>query len=136
MLTTQGDPGPAEAIAHVGPVSNPLKADPTPPLSAERLVPPKNAADAGPDIQRILGLSVPVSVTLAQRELSIATILDIKVGTIIEFDVPFDAQLTLKVASQTVGTGHAVKVRENFGLRVAAIGDVHERIEAMGGGGV
>ena len=52
----------------------------------------------------------------------IDAILDIKVGTIIEFDVPFDSNLGLVAANRGIGSGQAVKVGENFGLRVAKIG--------------
>jgi len=86
------------------------------------------------DIRRILGLSVPVSVILAERDMCIEMILATKVGTIIEFDVPFDAELTLQVANQAIGGGYAVKVGENFGLRVTRTGSIAERVEAMGNG--
>jgi flagellar motor switch protein FliN/FliY len=87
----------------------------------------------GPDLQRILGLSVPVAVVLAESERSIQAILDIKFGTIIEFDVPFDSDLVLYAADRQIGNGQAVKVGENFGLRVNQIGTVRERINALGG---
>ena len=85
------------------------------------------------EIRRILGLSVPVSVILAERDMTIGSILGLTAGAIIEFDVRFDADLTLHAADRTIGRGQAVKVGENFGLRVRVIDDVHGRIEAMGG---
>jgi len=88
-----------------------------------------------PDLRRILGLEVPVTVTLAERLMSVQSILDIRVGTIIEFDVPFDAELTLHVANQPAGKGHAVKSGENFGLRIQRIETVERRIEALGSHG-
>lgn len=97
------------------------------------------AADAAADrqsereLQRILHLSVPVTVTLAERHMSIDTILTLTVGSIIEFDVSFEADLVLNVADRPVGRGQAVKVGENFGIRLTGIGSVHERIDAMGG---
>jgi flagellar motor switch/type III secretory pathway protein FliN len=84
------------------------------------------------DIQRILGLSVPVTVVLAERDMQIGSVLDITVGTIIEFDVAFDAELTLQVGNRRIGTGQGVKVGENFGLRISAVGTVQERIDALG----
>ena len=84
------------------------------------------------DIQRILGLSVPVTVVLAERDMQIESVLDITVGTIIEFDVAFDAELTLQVGNRRIGTGQGVKVGENFGLRISAVGTVQERIDALG----
>ena len=86
-----------------------------------------------PEMRRILGLSVPVSVVLAQRHMPIEAILEMTAGTIVEFDVPFDSELTLEVANRPIGRGQAVKTGENFGLRIAEIGTVHERIGAMGG---
>ncbi|RME40132.1 MAG: FliM/FliN family flagellar motor switch protein [Planctomycetota bacterium] len=86
-----------------------------------------------PDINRILGLSVPVTVTLAEREMSIEAILKITIGTIIEFEVPADSELILEVGGCPIGSGQAVKVGENFGLRISRIGSVGDRIRAMGG---
>ena len=83
------------------------------------------------DLSRILGLSVPVCVVLAEREMCVEMILATKVGTIIEFDIPFDAELTLQAANQAIGKGFAVKVGENFGLRVTQAGSVAERLEAI-----
>ena len=61
-------------------------------------------------------------------------ILAIRVGTIIEFDVLFDAELTLCLANQPIGKGHAVKAGENFGLRITSINTVQDRIAALGKG--
>lgn len=101
----------------------------TPPAG---LRPPESPPRA--DIRRILGLSVPLSVTLAERDMPIETVLQITVGTIIEFNVPFDAELTLSVANSEIGKGQAVKIGENFGLQVTRIGTVPDRIDALGGG--
>ena len=86
-----------------------------------------------PEVQRILGLSVPVAVVLAQRDMPIESILEMNVGTIIEFEAPFDSELALTVADRRIGDGQAVKVGENFGLKISRVGSVHDRIDAMGG---
>lgn len=86
------------------------------------------------ELRRILGLSVPVTVTIAERDMVIGSVLAIKVGTIIEFAAAFDSELTLHAANQPIAKGHAVKIGENFGLRVTHIDRIEERIEAMGGG--
>ncbi len=99
---------------------------------------PKQAGFSGPakptavDVERILGLPVPVIVTLAERDMAVELIIKIRVGTIIEFDVAFDCELTLHVANQSIGCGQGVKIGENFGLRIAHIGTVEERIKALG----
>lgn len=108
------DRHPATAVMHAPGTTNP-----TPPPKA--------------NIERILSINVPLAVMLAQQDLPIESILDIKVGTIVEFDVPFDLDLTLEVANQPIAKGQAVKVGENFGLRIAQIGSVKDRIDALGG---
>lgn len=85
-----------------------------------------------PNLARILELGVPVSVILAERPMPVETILQITVGTILEFDVPFGSDLSLVVGNRTMGRGQAVKIGEHFGLRITEIDSVRHRIEAMG----
>ena len=80
---------------------------------------------------RILRISVPISVTLAEKDFRLETLTAITVGTILEFDAASDAELTLYAANQPIGKGLAVKVGENFGLRVTSIGTIRERIDAF-----
>ncbi len=97
---------------------------------AKTSTPPKR----NPEIARVLGINVPVSVVLAERDLPIESILQITVGTILEFEVSFGAELTLLVGNRPVGRGAAVKIGEHFGLRVTGIESVRQRIDALGGG--
>lgn len=86
------------------------------------------------DVQRILKLPVPVIVELAAEVMPVQKVLEFKVGDIIEFNKPFDAELNLIVADRQVGKGQAVKVNENFGLRVTSIQSISSTIQALGGG--
>ena len=83
------------------------------------------------EVARILGISVPVAVTLAQRPMTIGSVLAITVGTILEFEVPADSELTLYVGNQPIGRGSPVKIGENFGIRLNKIGTIRDRIGAM-----
>ncbi|MDO8629124.1 MAG: FliM/FliN family flagellar motor C-terminal domain-containing protein [Phycisphaerales bacterium] len=85
-----------------------------------------------PELTRILGLNVPVAVVLAEQALPVESILQITVGTILEFDVSFGAELSLVVGDRTIGRGIAVKIGENYGLRITGIDSVEQRIGAMG----
>lgn len=87
-----------------------------------------------PDLRRILGMELPVTVELAQRDMAIESILAIGVGTIIEFSASFDSEHILRVADRPIGRGFAVKIGENFGLRITSIAPVEDRIESLGGG--
>lgn len=102
-------------------------------------VPAQAVGVAGPllsvpaELRRILRMRVPVLVNLAERDVSLHSVLHWTPGSIIEFDKPADSELRLVIANKPIGSGHAVKVGENFGLRVTLIGDVTDRILAMGG---
>ena len=45
-----------------------------------------------------------------------------------------DADLDLVLTNKCIGQGQAVKVGENFGLRVTDIRPVEDKISALGGG--
>lgn len=88
-----------------------------------------------PELERILHLEVPVIVKLAERKMTLENTLKIVNGSIIEFNKPVgDSQLDLMVTNKCIGRGEAVKVGENFGLRIAEIGSIEDKIKAMGGG--
>lgn len=95
----------------------------------------KGIAPDGPrskaDIGRLLGLSISLRVVLAERKMPLDSVLSIRPGTIIEFDVPFDAELVLYAGNKSIGVGQAVKVGENFGLRVSNIDEVRHSIESL-----
>ena len=85
------------------------------------------------DVRRMLRLSVPVIVRLAERFMSVGEIMKVSPGSIIEFDKLGDSELDLMINNRVIGQGSAVKVGENFGLRIQAIGRVGDRIRSMGG---
>ena len=109
---------------------------PEPAIPATPAAPPPPriiAQDLPPELRRILHIEVPVIVQLAERELDMQEILNLNVGSVIEFDKRFDAELGLIVTNRQIGLGQAVKVGENFGLRVTRIGTVYDTIQALGG---
>ena len=85
------------------------------------------------DPRRILRLQVPVIVRLAERTMPLCDIVSLSTGAIIEFEKPADADLDLMINNKCIGQGNAVKVGENFGLRVTTIGSVVDRIQALAG---
>ena len=73
------------------------------------------------EIERLLPIKIPVRVRLAQRTMRVKHLLELTVGTIIEFDCAADSDLDLVANNIPIGTGNAVKCGENFGLRVIGI---------------
>ena len=85
------------------------------------------------ELQRILQLEVPVIVKLAERKISMSEVLRLGVGAIIEFAKSSDEPLELLINNKAIAVGQAVKVGENFGLKISQIGDVKSVIRSMGG---
>ncbi len=85
-----------------------------------------------PHIERILALEVPIVVRLGTRMLRVSEVTALVPGSIIELPKNADSELDLMVNNRVVGTGLAVKVGENFGIRISTVGDVADRVAALG----
>ncbi len=83
-------------------------------------------------LEAILSLEVPVIVRIAERTMALDEVLAMAPGAIIELPKAAEAELEILVNNKPIGTGVAVKVGENYGLRVSYIGDLGQRIKAMG----
>lgn len=94
----------------------------------DALLPPPSTGE----LNRILRLQVPVIVKLADRKLNMNEVMRLGVGAIIEFFKASDEPLELLINNKVIGVGEAVKVGENFGLRITQIGDVKTVIRSMG----
>ena len=84
------------------------------------------------ELRRILHMQVPVIVKLAERKLTLAEVMRLGPGAIIEFIKSNDEPLELLINNKAIGLGDAVKVGENFGLKISQIGDVKEVIRSLG----
>ncbi|MCL2346998.1 MAG: FliM/FliN family flagellar motor switch protein [Planctomycetaceae bacterium] len=69
----------------------------------------------------VLKVRIPVAAVLAQAKRPIKMILELGIGSVIQFDKACDSFLDLQVGEVNIGTGEAVKVGDKFGLRVHSI---------------
>jgi len=83
-------------------------------------------------IGRILRIEVPIVVLLGEKSMRLSEVLSLQPGMILELPKRADSELDLHVNNMHIGTGVAVKVGENFGIRLTYIGDLQTRIAAMG----
>ena len=97
-----------------------------PVLRAPKSTPTQN------ELQRIMRMEVPVIVKLAERKLTMAEVMRLGPGAIVEFSKSSDEPLELLINNKAIGLGAAVKVGENFGIRLTQIGDVRAIVQAMG----
>ena len=108
-------------------------------LPAEQAAPaPIEAAEPAavqysPDVQRLLAIEVPVIVQLGVRRMNVGEVMRLAVGAIIEFSKSAEEELELLANNKSIGKGHAVKVGENFGIKLTGIGSVKETIRKLGG---
>ena len=86
------------------------------------------------DLHAILKIEVPVIVQIASRKMAVEDVLKLSPGAIIELPKLADEELEILVANKQIGLGNAVKVGENFGVRVTYVGDVRQRIAALATG--
>jgi len=120
---TPVEPAPGESPAGVTPAAAP----PTPAgMSAPEPV-------YGPEIQRLLAIEVPVIVQLGVRRMNVGEVMHFAVGAIVEFSKSAEEELELLANNKAIGKGYAVKVGENFGIKLTAIGPVKETIRKLGG---
>ncbi len=82
-------------------------------------------------LDSILNLEVPVIVRLGERTMTLRDVMALVPGSIIEIPKLADDELDLLINNERVGVGTAVKVGENFGLRLTAVGPPDRLAEAI-----
>lgn len=84
------------------------------------------------ELQRLMAIEVPVIVELGRRRMTVGEVMRLSVGAIIEFHKSSNDDLDLLVNNKPIGRGQAVKVGENFGIRISTMGTVKETIKKLG----
>ncbi len=69
----------------------------------------------------LLRIRVPVVVTLAGQRQPVSRIVELKPGSMIQFNKMCDEMLSLEVGNQTIAEGEAVKVGDKFGIRLMSM---------------
>ena len=83
------------------------------------------------NLTTILKIEVPVIVQIGSRQMPAQKVMALAPGAILELEKLADEELEILVNDKAVGLGRAVKVGENFGIRVCSIGDARQRIAAL-----
>jgi flagellar motor switch protein FliN/FliY len=103
------------------------------PASTAAPAPAAPAPAAAPEVHRLLAIEVPVIVQLGMRRLTVGEVMRLGVGAIVEFNKSAEEELDLLANNKPIGKGHAVKVGENFGIKISSISPVKETIRKLGG---
>lgn len=83
-------------------------------------------------LRRVLRTPVPIIVTLASKDIATSKLLQLRPGSIIEFDRRCDQPLQLSVNNLPIGQGEAVKIGDHFGLRVIEVLSAEDRVLRLG----
>lgn len=85
------------------------------------------------DLTTILKLTVPLIVQVGTHRMPMDDVLALGPGAILELEKSSEEELELLVNNMPMGKGVAVKVGENFGIRITTIGSPRQRIKALAG---
>lgn len=83
------------------------------------------------ELETLLKLSVPVIVQVGRRPMTMDDVLTLAPGALLELNKSAESELELLVNNKTIAKGAAVKVGENFGIRISTIDSQRELVEAM-----
>jgi len=72
-------------------------------------------------------LEVPVIVELGRRTMKLREVMNLLPGAIVDLDKDAGCELDLLVNNEIIASGTAVKVGENFGIRVSTVGTLEQR---------
>ncbi len=72
-------------------------------------------------LERVVGLTVPVTVELGRAKLSVQDILELTTDSVIELDHAADSPVELLVHGKCVARGEIVVVDDYYGVRISEI---------------
>ncbi|MBL4808652.1 MAG: FliM/FliN family flagellar motor switch protein [Phycisphaerales bacterium] len=86
----------------------------------------------GSNLKSIMRIEVPLVVVIGERAVDISSVRQWVPGSIIELQICAEEDLDIRINNRQIAIGSAVKIGENFGVRLTTTLGQTERIEAMG----
>lgn len=83
--------------------------------------PDSKATGPGTNIDILLDMDVPVTVTIGQTEIPIQKLLQLGPGSVLKLDKPIDAPADLYIKEAKFATGNIVVVEGRFAVRIKEI---------------
>ncbi|MBN1854938.1 MAG: FliM/FliN family flagellar motor switch protein [Pirellulales bacterium] len=116
---------------------SPVVASPSEPIGPQQSLGHFSALSDG-DFRRLpaytrslFKVTVPVSVCLATKKQAIGDIIELGLGSIVQFDKSYDEMLEMCIGDQRIAEGEVVKVGDNYGLRITSIMLPEERFRKV-----
>lgn len=138
LIVLQPDGSSTTTLKLVWPLTAPEFAGQAPPapekprqsIPAPAAAPPANK-DANGRISRLSRVPVQISVLLAEKRIPMGQMLSITPGALITFNKSCEDLLDLYVNNSLYCRGEAVKIGENFGIKINQVGSVKVRADKV-----
>ncbi len=78
-------------------------------------------APAKPQLERLLGVTLEVSADIGAVSMTIAQVLELGPGSVVEFRRPVDQPVDLRVNDRVVARGEIVAVDDRYALRITEL---------------
>jgi flagellar motor switch protein FliN/FliY len=80
----------------------------------------------------LLDLTLPVSIELGRANVMIRNILDLRRGSIVEFEKLASEPVDILINGKKMAEGEVVVIEKHFGIRITSLVDTAERIKGLG----
>lgn len=123
--TLEADPAPA-AVAPPGAAVTAEAAN-FPPLEAAPV-----AGERDRKMDLLLDLTLPVAIELGRTNLQIRDILDLRRGSVVEFEKLASEPVDVIVNGKKMAEGEVVVIEKHFGIRITNLIETAERVKSLG----
>ncbi len=93
--------------------------------------PPAGLLQKYPNLDKLLGMELPLIISLGEKSLSLEDVLNFAEGSVIVFKKHNSEPLDILVNNRRIGTGKAIKLGERFGIHIREIGSPQETLAKL-----
>jgi flagellar motor switch protein FliN/FliY len=94
--------------------------------------PDEEAGDKTKKLDMLMSIHLPVSIELGRTQMEIREILDLKRGSIVEFDKMAGEPVDIVVNGKKMAEGEVVVIDKQFAIRVTSLTEAGDRIRGLG----
>jgi flagellar motor switch protein FliN/FliY len=93
---------------------------------------PEGAASENWNIDMLLDVELPISISFGHSEMQLKDVLKLGAGSVIELDKSVNDPVTIIVNHKPIAKGEVVMVDGNYGVRILEVESKAERIRSLG----
>ena len=92
----------------------------------------RSSNSAASNIDLLLDIELPISVSLGHSGMPLKDILKLKAGSVIELDKSIDDPVTVSINHQPIAKGQMVTIDGNYGVRILEVEGKISRVRSLG----